>query len=180
MKKTMALLLGTLLLSSTIPLAAQNYPSNYSNYAAGSYSSGQINWINNYADAARQAQMSGKPILILFTGTSWCPACMKLEREVLSKPQFAQAVGDKFIFVKAEISDYTGGMGSSYGPLLQRYGIEAFPSIVIVDANGQQISRVEYQAGGPEMYIRQLSQIAGRSQRQQGQPNQYYNPHYQY
>lgn len=122
-----------------------------------------INWFSNYSDAVAQSQATSKPIAILFTGTSWCPACIQLERNVLTKADFAQAVGSRFIFLKAEFPSYTEGSvaSSPYKPLLDRYGVDAFPTLVIVNANGQKLFTVEYKAGGPQVYSQEMLQKLG-------------------
>jgi thioredoxin-related protein len=123
--------------------------------------SNTINWTTSYSDASAKANAQRKPIVILFTGTNWCPACMKLEREVLNQPEFARAIGNRFIFLKAEFPDYSeSGMASSpYRNLMERYNIEAFPTFVVVNGSGVQLGTVNYQAGGPSSYTQQLMSI---------------------
>lgn len=130
----------------------QTYPSNET------YTSGKLSWQNDFNTASGLSKSTSKPIVILFTGTSWCPACMRLERDVLTKPEFANAVGDKFIFMKAEFPSYSSGSMSSspYKGLLDQYKVEAFPTIIVVDANGQVLYTVSYQAGGPDVYANAL------------------------
>lgn len=166
MKKTIALLTSSFMLAA-LPTLVFSQPSSYNRPGYGQPMpnqvqslSRQLNWLRNYEEAVAQSQATGKPIVILFTGTSWCPACMKLEREVLTKPEFAQAVGNRFIFVKAEFPDYAEEaiMRSPYYSLIKSHGIEAFPTMVIVNANGQRLYTVNYQAGGPGVYINELLQ----------------------
>lgn len=123
--------------------------------------SNRINWTTRFSDAAAQANAQRKPIVILFTGTSWCPACIKLEREVLNQPEFARAVGNNFIFLKAEFPDYSesGMRASPYRNLMERYNIEAFPTFIVINPNGQQLGVVNYQYGGPSAYAQQLLRI---------------------
>src|SRR5689334_11822900 len=57
-----------------------------------------IDWCESYSDSTKQSKATSKPIVILFTGTNWCPACKRLEKSVLNNPKFIQAVNDKFLF----------------------------------------------------------------------------------
>lgn len=120
----------------------------------------QINWLRSYSEAVSLSQSSNKPIAILFTGTGWCPACMKLERTVIAHPEFIQAVAQRFVFLKAEFPDYSeqAVMASPYKPLLDRYKINEFPTIVVVNANGQMLFTVRYREGGPRVYAQELLQ----------------------
>lgn len=180
MKKLATLVFGSaVLLSTTLLMAQPSYPT----YPAGGHPisnpSGQINWLRNYSEAVALSQSTSKPIVILFTGTGWCPACMKLERQVINHPEFAQAVGQKFVFLKAEFPDYSEGAvaASPYKPLVDRYGISAFPTIVVINANGQQLYTVKYREGGPQMYAQELLQKLQQSG-QYGQQQQYGQPQY--
>ena len=46
------------------------------------------NWLTDFSEAKAKAKEEGKPILIDFTGSNWCGWCIKLKKEVFSKPAF--------------------------------------------------------------------------------------------
>ena len=51
-------------------------------------------------DAARaRAKAGGKPVFVLFTGSDWCPYCVKLEKEVLSQPEFLDVATNEYELV---------------------------------------------------------------------------------
>lgn len=138
---------------------SKNIPSNSSYYQPGS--SGRISWATNYSDAVSNANTLNKPVVILFTGTNWCPACMKLEKEVLTQPEFARLVGSNFVFLKAEFPDYSESsmMGSPYRSIMLRYNVEAFPTFIVINPSGQILGRVDYQSGGPSAYAQALQRF---------------------
>ena len=49
-------------------------------------------WGKSLKSAQKQAEETGLPIVLLFTGTSWCGFCVKLEKEILSKKDFKQGM----------------------------------------------------------------------------------------
>lgn len=162
MKKIHSLYFAAMMLFSTAFLAAQGNQGTPSQNNGSSVpnASNQIQWLSDYAQAISQSASSSKPIVILFTGTGWCPACMKLEREVLKNPEFTNAVAQKFIFLKADFPDYSEDamMSSVYKPLMDRYHVNAFPTIVVIDAGGQKLYTVNYQTGGARVYAQELLQ----------------------
>mgnify|MGYP002782635862 CR=1 FL=1 len=83
---------------------------------------------------------------------------MKLEREILTNPAFIQPVKDAFIFAKIEFADNDADtmMHSPEGFLMQRYNVEFFPTIIVVDGNGQRLFSVDYKGGGPQTYVQEL------------------------
>ena len=52
---------------------------------------GEIRWGKSLKSAQKQSEETGLPIVLLFTGTSWCGYCVKLEKEVLSKKDSSRA-----------------------------------------------------------------------------------------
>jgi len=124
-----------------------------------SQSQNRINWQPTYNSAVAASRTLSKPILILFTGTHWCPACMKLERDVLTKPEFARAVGDRLVFLKAEFPNYTADSieASPFKFLLDRYKVDAFPTMIIINPEGHVLFNVNYQTGGVEPYIQEIT-----------------------
>ncbi len=119
-----------------------------------------IHWFNTYDAALHQAEVQKKPLLILFTGTAWCPACKKLEKEVLTQPQFASQVADQFIFLKADFRTHSGDkfLSSPFYQLLDQYKVQYFPTFVAVDSKGEELFRVDYQSGGVDVYVKELLQ----------------------
>lgn len=162
MKKFASFILSSIFLLSSTLTAQPGYPSHYSapNMNSQTHSAPHIHWLNRYEDAVALSQSTSKPILILFTGTTWCPACMKLEREVLMRPEFAQAVGPHFVFLKAEFPEASEAAiaATPYKHLVDRYNITLFPTFVVAHANGQKLYTLNYLKGGPEMYARELLQ----------------------
>lgn len=153
--KKLSWLLGVIFSLCLVSLQAQPAPA----YSGQTAVQSQINWQPSYNAAVAASQASSKPILILFTGTNWCPACITLERQVLSKPVFAQAVGEKFVFFKAEIPGSSAEIvqASPHKFLLDRYRIQRFPTILVINPDGRVLFSVNYQAEGPEAYINELN-----------------------
>ena len=121
-----------------------------------------IHWFNTYEAALHQAQVQKKPLLILFTGTAWCPACKKLEKEVLVQPHFAAQVANAFVFLKADFRTHSGDkfLASPFYELLEKYKVQYFPTFVGVDQKGDELFRVDYQSGGVDVYVKELLQGA--------------------
>src|ERR1700728_4079130 len=62
----------------------------------------QIRWFTNYSQAVQEAQKAHLPLLLFFTGSDWCGWCKKMHQEIFSSPDFAQAVGNMFVFVDVD------------------------------------------------------------------------------
>lgn len=122
----------------------------------------KINWTTNYEEAISQSKATSKPVVLFFTGSAWCGWCNKLDEEVLETSEFAQAVGDKFIFVKLDFppnNALSQQLIAQNKQLQQKYDVRAFPTVIIIDSQQQQIGKTGYRAGGPKPYAQHLLQM---------------------
>ena len=124
--------------------------------------SGKLVWTDNYDQALKTAAAENKPILLYFTGSDWCGWCKKMDQEVFSSAAFAQAVGNKFVFVKLDFpmnSKLPEAQMRQNAQLKQKYGITGYPTVVIVDKQGGFIGETGYRSGGGEAYAKWLEQF---------------------
>lgn len=170
MKKFMSLLLSSLVMFSLtaeetqVQDTQQTKNGDAAKYEATTSNASYINWCESYGDAVKKSKASSRPILVLFTGTSWCPACMMLERTVLNKPEFIRAVNGRFEFYKAEFNDPSDAAmaRSPDRMLMEKYNVRQFPTMVAIDNNGRYLFTINYQAGGPAGYVRDINQKLGQ------------------
>ena len=62
---------------------------------------GGLKWYLDYNQAKKVALKEHKPVVILFTGSDWCPPCMALKKEVLPNKMFKDQAA-KVILVLAD------------------------------------------------------------------------------
>lgn len=141
-----------------------------------------IQWNTNFENAVAEAKANNKPLLLLFTGTGWCPACVRLEKEVFSNADFANTVGKEFVFVKLDFPK-----GGSQDPRLQtqndqlanRFYVRGYPTVVIIDADQNQIGTSGYRPGGAAPYaahlLKMIKEYASYKQQMQNVGSQKYS-----
>lgn len=122
-----------------------------------------LKWYTDYDEAQKMAEKENKPMLLFFTGSTWCGYCKKLVKEVFSKPEFARLAGDKYIFVDL---DFPGAKPRSptaaqqkNDRLADKYRVQNYPTVIIVNAQGKELARTGYQAGGPKKYAQHLGSL---------------------
>lgn len=123
---------------------------------------GQVNWFTNYTDAVAQAQQNHQYILLFFTGSDWCGWCQKMQKEVFQDPQFASSVGNKFVFVDVDFPQKTtlpNNIVQQNNALKQKYGIQGYPTIIILDSNQNYVAQAQYRPGGGQAYAQYLNQL---------------------
>ncbi len=112
---------------------------------------GGIRWDAPSIEAAeRLAAESGRLVLVHFWSPS-CKPCMKMERNVFSRPEVAEAVEAAYVPVKINADQFPH--------TCRRFGITALPTDVVLSPRGQIIRR--FQGAVPaDRYVAQISQVA--------------------
>ena len=61
-------------------------------------------WFTSLDLAQAEARKSGKPILADFTGSDWCPWCVKLRKEVFNTKQFKDWAAKSVVLLEVRFS----------------------------------------------------------------------------
>jgi protein disulfide-isomerase len=124
-----------------------------------SASSDGLNWENNLEKAIEQAKKENKAVLVNFTGSDWCIWCKRLSSEVFQQKAFKDYADESLVLVMLDFpkdkpqSDETKAYNNN---LAQKYGIQGFPTILIIDGEGKLVGQTGYLPGGPEKYVENI------------------------
>ncbi len=115
---------------------------------------------DNLDEALAKAKAEGKLVYVCFSGSDWCGWCKKLEREVFAKPEFVPAVQKDYVLVFIDSPENKGVLSErakkENPKLVKKYGIEGFPTALILDGDGQKVGATGYRNGGPKAYAEHL------------------------
>ena len=118
-------------------------------------------WLTDLDEAKKVAAKEKKDILVDFTGSDWCGWCIKLKKEVFDLPAF-EAATKKFVLVELDFPNkkpQSDEVKAKNRAAQKTYGITGFPTILLMDAQGEVYARTGYQAGGPEKYVAHLQEL---------------------
>ena len=97
-------------------------------------------WLVDFEKAKAQAAKEGKPILMEFTGSDWCPPCKALHKNVLVKDIFKEEMPKHYILLKLDNprdkSKQTDAEKAQYKELAREYKVTGVPSVFLADADG--------------------------------------------
>lgn len=118
-------------------------------------------WITSYPAALKTAAEKNKTVLLDFTGSDWCGWCIKMHKETLSKKDFVSYAADNLVLVEVDFPNnvpQTAEQKKANEALKAKYGIEGFPTFILVDSNGKELGRqVGYLAGGPSAFTDKIN-----------------------
>ena len=108
-------------------------------------------WLVSFEKAKEQAAKEGKPILMEFTGSDWCPPCKALHKNVLVKDVFKKEMPKHFVLLKLDNpkdkSKQTPEEIEQYKKLSKEYKITGVPSILLSDKEGKVFYRTSGYGG---------------------------------
>lgn len=113
-----------------------------------------VQWFEGDLEGALAAAKAAGKLVFLDVGAYWCPPCRELDEEVFVRPDVGAALSEKFVALHV---DAEKGEGPE---LVQRYKVQAYPTLLVLEANGAEKGRV-VDAPKPEELIAALATIAG-------------------
>jgi len=123
-------------------------------------------WRMDLPGALSQARSENKLVLLDFTGSDWCPWCIKFDQDVLSTGQFASYAAAKLILVKLDFPRHTpqsDELRRANQVLYNQFHVDGYPTYILLNANGNELGRqVGYLAGGPNAFISELEGFGRR------------------
>lgn len=98
-----------------------------------------LEWTSDLDGAKQKAKAEQKALLLDFTGSDWCGWCIRLRKDVLSRPEFEAYAADKFIPVEIDMPqnpNFDKELKARNAALCEKYHVSGFPTIIVVTPEG--------------------------------------------
>ncbi|MFA6173213.1 MAG: thioredoxin family protein [Kiritimatiellales bacterium] len=126
-------------------------------------------WKADYDAALKQAAAENKYVLVSISGLEWCGWCKALESEVFSRPEFIAYAKDNLVCVLLDFNHSGRATNTEFAKqhemLLEKFKVEGFPTVLILNPQGKGIVRDGYQRGGPVKYVEFIKGIIAADQK---------------
>ncbi len=119
-------------------------------------------WLTDYAAALEKAKEENRNVFLFFTGSDWCGWCMRLEREILRMPEFADFAAENLVLVKLDFPRgfrLPAAQTKQNQQLAQQYGVRGYPTVVVLKPDGTVAGDLGYETGGPKPFIEKLQSL---------------------
>lgn len=119
-------------------------------------------WETDLEIAKKRAKDEHKTILADFTGSDWCGWCIKLKKEVFDQPEFQDYAKKHLVMLELDFprkKELPPKEKAQNEKLSEEFKVDGFPSVLLLNARGKEISRTGYQAGGPAKYVEHLKEL---------------------
>ena len=120
----------------------------------------EAGWETDLKKAQAQAKSNNKLVFLDFTGSDWCGYCIRLDKDILSKPAFKEYANKNLVLVEVDFpraKAQSGDVRKQNQELAEQYQIQGFPTIVVLNGAGKSVWRYDgYFPGGAEAFIAEL------------------------
>ena len=128
-------------------------------------------WMTDLKVAQDRAYAENRMVLINFTGSDWCGWCIKLKNEVFNKSEFTSFAERHLMLVEVDFPSrkpMNAQQRAVNKALANRYGVQGYPTVVLLNSKGNEIGRFGYMQGGPTPFIKAIRQQGGLSANDSG------------
>lgn len=140
--------------------------------SAAAKTSTPAGWTDDFNAAKKRAADEGKDLFVLFTGSDWCGWCIRLKDEVFSKAGFIEKLSENFIPVFIDVPNDQSLLSElakkQNRPLADRYKIQGFPTVLLMDCDGIAFAQTGYLAGGAKKYLENVAKISAEGKASAG------------
>jgi thioredoxin-related protein len=128
--------------------------------AFGAASAENGDWLTDLSTAQGKAKVEHKLVLMDFTGSDWCHPCMDLHKNVLTSQEFVAYAKTNLVLVEVDFPQkktQTEELKKSNEQLSQKFEVQGFPTVILLDPDGKQLSKsVGYGGETPKQFIAKL------------------------
>ena len=119
-------------------------------------------WLTDFEKAKEEAAARNVPILVDFSGSDWCGWCIRLDNEVFSQSAFKAYAKKNVVLFLADFPSQKvqpDELKKQNKKLSEEYGVRGFPTVLLLDADGNVLERTGYKAGGASAYVEHIKSL---------------------
>ena len=122
-------------------------------------------WQPTYIEALAAATNEDKPLVVFFTGSDWCPPCIRLDKKVLKSEEFISYSNENYVLYRADFPKKEANKGSeeliaSNAKLAKKFNPKGkFPMVVVLDNEENVVGTATYKRQKPTEYISLLNTL---------------------
>jgi thioredoxin-related protein len=117
-------------------------------------------WETDLKKAQEQAKSGNKLVFLNFTGSDWCGWCIRLDKDIFSKPAFKEYANKNLVLTEIDFprrKSQSPDLKKQNQELAEQFQIQGFPTIIVLNGSGRKVWRYDgYFPEGPEAFIAEL------------------------
>ena len=129
---------------------------------------GHKDWLTNFEEAKTNAASKGKFILMSFSGSDWCANCMRLDKDLFQNEAFKSYANENLVLLNLDFpakkkNKLPEELTKQNEMLFEKYNkSNAFPAVVIVDAEGNMVGKMKYPLSDAKSYLANIQSLVSK------------------
>jgi protein disulfide-isomerase len=122
----------------------------------------ELKWLTDLPKAQAKAKDEKKLVMMDFTGSDWCPWCIKLNKEIFSQPEFIKYAEKNLVPVEVDFprnKAQSDELKKANQALQDKYKIDGYPTVIVLNSEGKKVGELGYMEGGPKAFIAKLDKL---------------------
>jgi protein disulfide-isomerase len=131
----------------------------------GQAGAAELNWMTDLPKAQAKAREEHRLVILDFTGSDWCIWCKKLKQEVFTTPEFTQYAKTNLVPVEVDFpraKEQPAGLKKANEALQEKYHIDGYPTVVVLNSQGKKLGEFGYEEGGPKVIIAKIEGLKAK------------------
>tara|TARA_B100001057_G_scaffold399005_1_gene409774 strand:+ start:52 stop:519 length:468 start_codon:yes stop_codon:yes gene_type:complete len=116
-------------------------------------------WLTDISQAIALSEATGNPIFAFFTGKEWCGWCKKLDSQILTKESFITYAKENLVLLELDFPRGSRNLPQEQIDLARKFNISGYPTVILMDAETNQIGKTGYQYMSPENYVSHVKSL---------------------
>lgn len=130
------------------------------NLSAQTIKKGDLTWQTKFEEAQKIAKKEKKAIFALFTGSDWCPWCVKLDDEILKTKEFVDYANKNLVLVYVDFPRKTKlpEADQEYNKTwMKKYPeVKGYPTVVLMDSEFKAKGYTGYTKDGVGAFLSEV------------------------
>lgn len=98
-------------------------------------------WHTDIDSGLAQAKKENKAVMVEFTGSDWCPPCIKMNKKVFSKSEFTKEAEKNYVLVVIDIPRKDKALTEKNNKVLEAHDVQGVPTIILLNKDGKEFER---------------------------------------
>ncbi len=119
-------------------------------------------WSEDATASVAESIAADRDMLLLFTGSDWCPPCIQLETNILGHDDFMSKLGSQFVLLKLDFprnTDQAVELQQQNSDWAKRLGVTSYPTLVLLDSKQRPFAFTGFRELSPDEYFKHLEDL---------------------
>ena len=122
----------------------------------------ELTWLTDLPQAKVQAKAEGKLVLLDFTGSDFCPPCIRLAKDVFPTKEFSDYAKQHLVLVEVDFpvkKKQAPALKAANEALAKEFKVDGYPTLIVLTPEGKKLGELSFDADAKQL-VAELKKLA--------------------